>query len=102
MTKILANIRNGNDYSKFNFSSPLPLCKGAANTSEWLLNTIKQKIKENKEKVTRIRNVSEDEKSKNDENNTHLVLRVFSTLKKPIPFSYSMNLQDSSSISGFS
>ena len=39
-------------------------------TREWLHNTIKQKIKENEGKDTHIRNVSKDEKSKNDENNT--------------------------------
>ena len=70
MATILENIRNGNEVNKFNFSSPLPLCKGATKTREWLHNTIKQKIKENEGKDTHIRNVSKDEKSKNDENNT--------------------------------
>ena len=70
MATILENIRMGNDINKFNFNYSVPLCKGATNKRVWLQNIIKQKIKENEGKDTFIRNVSKDEKSKNDENNT--------------------------------
>ncbi|MCP4254983.1 MAG: hypothetical protein GY775_16575, partial [Candidatus Scalindua sp.] len=70
MAAIIENIRNGNDINdikNFNINPKVPLCKGATDKREWLKKTIEHKLKENEVKDALIRNVNKEEKSENDE-----------------------------------